>query len=452
MSEIIEIKKGLDIKLAGEANKSIQELPSGKYYAVKPTDFHGLTPKLAVKVGDKVKMGTCLFYDKYMPNVLFSSPVSGTVTEVFRGERRKILEIVIEADNQNEHEKFGTADPASLTKEQVAEKLLKAGLWPLLKQRPYGVLANPEANPKAIFISTFSSAPLAADNDYIVANYQAEFKTGIQALTKLAEGQVHLGINAKVPANSLYSSLSGVKITKFSGKHPVGNVGVQINKVDPINKGEVVWTLNVQDVVAIGKLFQNGYYDYERIVALAGSEVKNTGYYKAKLGTSIKPFIENNLAGSDAPKRFISGNVLTGTKVAENGYLGFYDDLLTVIPEETSPEVLGWIAPGLNKFSNSGTFLTKLFPNKKFTLNTRMHGNERAYVVSGQYEQVFPFDIYPVYLIKAIMAEDIEKMEQLGIYEVVEEDFALCEFVCTSKIEVQKVVREGLNLVKKELE
>jgi Na+-transporting NADH:ubiquinone oxidoreductase subunit A len=450
MSEIIKIKKGLDIKIAGEAKKSIQELPSGKYYAIKPTDFESLTPKMAVKVGDKVKIGSTLFFDKYNPKILFSSPVSGTVSEVFRGERRKILEVVIESDNLNEREDFEKANPDDLNREQVIEKMLASGLWPFMRQRPYGIIANPEDKPKSIFVSTFNTAPLAADTEIVLSEYENEFKEGIKALNRLTDGDVNLGVNGKYPVNKVIASTPNVKIHKFVGKHPAGNVGTQINKIDPINKGETVWYLYVQDIIAVGRLFLKGYYDSERIVALAGSEVEKTGYFKTTIGTSIKPLIENNIV--DKPVRYISGNVLTGTKIQDNGYLGFYDDLLTVIPEQTEPEVFGWIKPGYNKFSNSKTFISKLFSKSSYNLDTRLHGNERAFVVTGEYEKVFPLDIYPTQLLKAIIVEDIDKMEQLGIYEVTEEDFALCEFVCTSKIEAQQIVRDGINIIRKELE
>ena len=446
MSKVIKLRKGLNIRIEGKAENVLENPVKSEYFALKPNDFQGITPKMLVKEGDKVKAGTALFHDKNIPEIMFASPVSGTVQEIVRGERRVILEVIIKSDFENSFEQFEKINPKTSNKEKITEGLLKSGLWAVLKQRPYGTIANPNQKPKAIFISTFDTAPLAADVEFCVKDFLGEFQIGIDAISKLTEGKIHLGINNE---NSIFKKIEGVEIHQFEGKHPAGNVGVQIHHISPINKGEIVWTLNAQDVVAIGKFFNTGIFDISRIIALCGSEIKNKKYHRVLAGTQISELIKNNLQQQNV--RVISGNVLTGTQISEKGFLGFYDTQLTVIPEGNHYEFLGWAMPGMNKFSASKTFFSSLFPKKEYKLDTNYNGAERAYVMTGQYEKVVPMDILPQHLVKAIMVEDIDKMEQLGIYEVIEEDFALCEYVCTSKIEVQKILRNGLNLMKKEM-
>ncbi|RUT73232.1 Na(+)-translocating NADH-quinone reductase subunit A [Ancylomarina longa] len=450
MSEVKKIKKGLDIKLIGKAEKVLEKADRSETYAIKPTDFPGLTPKLKVKVNAEVKAGSPLFFDKYCPEINFASPVSGKVIAVNRGERRKILEVVIQADTETQYETFKKADPNGLSREDVKEELLKSGLWCYLRQRPYDVIAKPLETPKAIFISAFDTAPLAADFDFLVEGESEAFQAGINALAKLTDGKVNLNINPNLNQSKVFSDAKNVAINKFTGIHPAGNVGVQIHHVDPINKGEVVWVIRPQEVVFIGRLFTKGIYDVSRKIALCGSEVKTPCYFETIQGASVRNILKGKL--KDEQKiRVISGNVLTGTQIFEDGFIGSYDSQLTVIPEGNQFEFLGWALPGLNKFSMSKSFFSWLMPKKEYRLDANMHGEHRAYVVSGEYEKVLPMDILPVHLVKSIMIEDIDRMEQLGIYEVAPEDFALCEFVCTSKINVQDIIRQGIGLMIKEM-
>lgn len=448
MSDVIKIKKGLDIRLKGKAEKVFGTVKLPELFAIKPGDFPGLVPKLAVKPGDKVKAGTVLFFDKYRTDVKFVSPVSGEVQVVNRGERRRILEVVVKSDNQNESESFGAFDVANASAEEVKQKLQAAGLWAFVRQRPYNVVANSDDTPKAIFISAFDSSPLAPDYDFILSGQEAAFQAGVDALNKLSDGGVHIGVNNEM-ASKVLMSLKGVKTHAFTGPHPAGNVGVQIHHVSPINKGDVYWTVQPQEVVSIGKLVLEGVYDASRIIALTGSELKKGTYVKTKVGASIVPYVANNV--EEGKLRYISGNVLTGTTVGKDGYIGSYDSQITVIPEGDQGEFLGWATPGLHKFSVSKSFFSWLCPKKEYALNANLNGGPRAIILSGQYDKVLPMDILPEHLIKAILTEDIDKMEQLGIYEIAEEDMALCEFVCTSKLEIQSIIRKGLDVMIKEM-
>ena len=447
MSKDIRLKKGLNINLLGEADKVYSNISFSEKFVVKPTDFHGLTPKLTVKVGDKVKAGTTIFLDKYNELIKFSSPVSGEVQDIVRGAKRKILEVVIKADNENTFEEFKTPSN-ELDREEIKKHLLSSGVWPFIRQKPFDIIADPTQVPKAIFISTFNTAPLAADNDFVLHGLGEDFQYGLDLIKKLTDGVVHLNVDANTNPSKVFTSSKGVQINKVSGPHPAGNVGVQIHHIDPINKGDVVWYLYPQDILTIARLFKEGKYDVSRIVALTGSMIEKPRYYRTVAGASITPMLTNNLKQGDC--RFISGDVLTGTKIDKDGAIGFYDTQLSVIPEGNYQEFFGWISPGLKKFSMSKAFFSWLTPSKKYNIDTNFHGEERAYVVTGQYEKVLPMDIYPMQLIKSCMIDDIESMENLGIYEVSPEDMALCEFVCTSKIEVQDIIRKGLDLVKKE--
>ena len=447
MSDIIKLRKGLNIKLKGSAEKALETLPVPATVALKPTDFLGLTPKLSVKPGHKVKAGDALFYDKYHPEILFTAPLGGEVKSVNRGERRKILEVVVEVDKNAGEAEFKKADPGSLSGDEVKEQLLKSGMWPFIKQRPYGIIASPEKKPRAIFVSTFDTAPLAPDFNFVVEGKMKTFQTGIDALAKLSEGEVFLGVNE----NSPFAHVKNATIRQVSGPHPAGNVGVQIHHISPIIRGEVVWTVNLQDVLSIGRLFETGKVDFSRLMALVGSEVEKPQYYETVLGAPVASVTEGRLKKADYKQRIISGNVLTGTRVKPQNYLGFYDFMTSVIPEGDEYEAFGWAKPGVDKFSATNAFLSKLFPKKEYEMNANLHGGERAFVLTDQYDKVVPMDILPVFLMKAIMANDIDKMEQLGIYEVIEEDVALCEYVCTSKIKWQDTLREGINTMIKEL-
>lgn len=448
MSKDIRLKKGLNINLKGEADKVYASIPQSDLFSLKPTDFRGLTPKLTVKAGDKVKAGSCLFFDKYNDRVRFSSPVSGEVTDIVRGAKRRILEVKLKADAETKYESFSTLD-AGASREQIIEGLLESGVWPFIRQKPFDIIANPIDTPKAIFISTFNTAPLAPDNDFVLHGLDSEFQTGVNFLKKLTDGVVHLNVDGNTNPSKVFTSCKGVQINKVSGMHPAGNVGVQIHHIDPINKGDVVWYLYPQDVLTIARLFSEGKYDVSRIVALTGPQVEKPRYYRTIAGATIKNLLdENTLIGDN--NRFISGDVLTGEKIEKDGNIGFYDSQVTVIEEGNKQEFLGWIAPNLDKFSLSKSYFSWLTPSKKYSLNTNYNGEGRAYVVTGQYEKVLPMDIYPMQLIKACLIDDIDSMEQLGIYEISPEDVALCEFICTSKMEVQSIIRKGLDLIKKE--
>jgi Na+-transporting NADH:ubiquinone oxidoreductase subunit A len=446
MSRTIRLKKGLNIPIKGSAERILAGEVNPSRYGVRPVDFPGLIPKLEVKQGDEVKAGSPLFHDKLRPEIKFTSPVAGTVLSVERGDRRKMLEVIVEKEG-SDYIDFGKADPSSLSREEIKDRLLVSGLWPAMRQRPYHVVAKPGDVPKSIFISGFDTAPLAPDYDFIMNNSSASlFNSGLKALSKLTDGKIHLVLNGE---KSVMNNTQGVEISYFSGPHPAGNVGVHIHHLDPVNKGEVVWYINLQDIIAFGRLFTQGIYLPERIVALTGSEVYHPQYYKMVSGGSVAPLVNGNVKKGSL--RYISGNVLTGTRISAEGFLGYYDSQVTVIPEGDYYEFFGWAAPGVNKFSFHRAFLSSLLPHGIYNLDTNLHGGERAFVMTGQYEKVVPMDIYPMQLFKAILAGDIDMMENLGIYEVAEEDFALCEFICPSKIEIQSIVRNGLELMIKEM-
>lgn len=446
MSDVIKLRKGLDIRLKGRAETVYGQAAEPELYAIKPTDFWGLKPKMAVKEGDNVQAGDVLFFDKQRPEIKFVSPVSGQVSAVVRGERRAIMAVVVKANAAPAPVEVGKLDPASASRDQIIEKLLATGAWTYFRQRPYNIIADPTAQPKAIFISTFDSAPLAPDYDHIIRGNEQVFQDGVTVLSKIAP--VFVGAHNS-GASKAFTSVKDAKVTLFAGKHPAGCVGVQINHVNPINNGEKVFTIQPQEVVAIGKIFAEGKLDFARIIVLDGSQVEKPAYFRTTLGAQLSNILNGNAKLDGA--RVISGNVLTGTKVQPDGFLGYYDSQVTVIPEGDKPEFFGWITPGFKKFSASRTFFSWLTPSKDYDLDTNTHGEPRAIVVSGEMENVFPMDIYPEHLVKAILAKDIDKMIDLGIFEVVEEDMALCEFVSTSKVPVQKILRNGLNLMIQEV-
>lgn len=450
MSKDLKITKGVNIPLKGKAEQLIGNADQPKVFAVKPTDFVGLFPKLHVKEGVEVKAGDPLIYSKDDNRIQWVSPVSGEVVEIERGDKRKMLAVKILADSNTSYREFPVESPAEMAREAIVKRLLDSGCWPFLRQRPYGTIASPDDTPKSIFISCINTAPLSADQDFVVHGQEENFHTGIEALKKLTDGKVHLTVTGMSTPSDVFKKTKGVEIHKVSGPHPAGNVGVHIHQIDPILKNsDKVWYLNPQDVIIIGRLFKEGKYDPTRVVALTGPQVKNPRYYKMLIGAQITPYVDGQVEGNN--NRYISGDVLTGSKISHEGFLGFYDEEITVLEEGNEPEIFGWIKPGGNKFSISRSLFTWVFPKKTLNLDTSMHGEERAFVVTGEYERVFPFDIYPVQLLKSIMIEDIEQMEKLGIYELVEEDMALCEVVCTSKIPVQETLRKGLDLAKQEL-
>jgi len=450
MSEIIKIKKGLNIKLKGQADKIFKKAPRSKTYSVKPVDFQSLTPKIEAKPCAEVKVGSTLFYDKHRPEIRYPSPVSGRVLSILRGERRRIIAIIVEDNGKDEAETFMKGDPETLTREKIVKNLLDSGMWPMIRQRPYNIVASPQDVPKAIFISGFDTSPLAPDYDFIMKDQMEDFQWGINALKKLTEGKIHLNQDARYPSVKTFEKVKNVKLNKITGPHPAGNVGVQIHHIDPLNKGEKVWYVQPQEVAAIGRLFRTGKYDPEMIVALVGSQVQKPVYYKVIRGAEVGSITKDNI--KEGETRYISGSVLNGRQVSLEGHLGYFAYQLTAIPEGKHFELFGWMMPGFKKFSVSRTFLSWMMPDKTYDIDTNLNGGERAFVMTGEYNKVVPMDILPVQLLKAVLVEDIDKMEQLGIYEVCEEDLALCEFVCTSKIPVTSILRKGLDYIRKEME
>ena len=441
--------------MAGAAALKMGQEPAPGVIVMKPTDFRCLVPKLMVKEGDKVQAGSVVFIDKFHQDVCFTSPCSGTVEAIVRGEKRKLLEIRIKQDAVTEYLQFAKGTPSKLSKEEIVKALLSSGLWPAIIQRPYGIVANPADTPKAIFVSAFDSAPLAPDYNFTLASDIQDIQTGVDAIRKLTGGEVYLGVASE---SSVLAKLNGVKAYVFNGPHPAGNVGVQINHISPIGKGEVVWTINPNFLAAIGRLFNKGVYDVARTIAVAGPQASNPCYVKVLPGVCVEAlssmFVNDGgqVCGQHVDTRYISGNVLTGKNVGFQGSLGFYDFQFTAILEGDYYEAFGWCKPFRpGKFSVQRSYFSWLTPGKKYNMDANLNGGKRAFVVTGLYEKVVPMDIYPVYLLKAILANDIDKMEQLGIYEVIEEDLALCEYVCPSKIDVQNIVSNGIATMIKEM-
>lgn len=448
MSQNIKLKKGFDINLVGKAEKKVGALAMAETFAMKPADFVGMSrPKLLVKEGDAVKAGSPIMIDKQVENVMYCSPVSGEIAEIVRGAKRKILEVRILADKEVAFEAFDShSDLGSIAKENVISQMTKAGVWPQVIQRPFGVVADPSDSPKNIFISTFDTHPMAADMDFVLSEDKKYFEAGVEILAKLTDGKVHINHNAD---GSKTFQISKAQNNTFSGPHPAGNVGVQIHHIAPIHKGEVSWTVHPLGVVQIGKLFLEGKYDTSRVVALTGSEVTAPQYYKTYGGACIDRLIDGTI--KDGYVRYVSGNVLTGNQISSKGYLGFYHNQLSVIPEGDDYEVFGWITPSTKKLSFHKAFGLLSFlggKNKEFVVDTNLKGGHRTFVQTGEFEKVTPMDILPTYLLKAVLAEDFDDMEGLGIYEVIEEDLALCEFIDVSKNDIQAILREGLDLVK----
>ena len=437
----INIRKGLDLPISGAAEKRVTDMLDTATYAIKPIDFVGLTPRLLVAEGDIVSAGDALFCDKNDERVRFTSPVGGTVKAIVRGEKRRLLEVVVETDGSQ-------AKPLKKPEnaQDIKEAMLQCGLWTMLRQRPFGTIANPDDEPKAIFVSAFSSAPLAPDYDFIMQGREDLLKKGLETLAKLTKGKIHICFrpNQKL-AERLQIPVSNIQFHFVKGPHPAGNIGTQIAHIDPINKGDVVWTMNLQDVAVLGELVSTGIYNPEKLIAVAGPNVEKPQYYKVKAGVCLKDILykENS--------RVISGNILSGNKIEPNGFLGANDDLVSVIPEGKYYDFMGWLMPGIKKFSFSRTFLSGFLPKLlNWNFDTNTHGDQRPIVFTGDFERVFPFNIYPTQLIKACVISDIELMENLGIYEVEPEDFALCEFIDVSKTDIQTIIREALEKLRKE--
>ncbi len=479
MSDTITIRKGLDLPIGGKAELRLTDARSITTYAVKPTDFVGLTSRLLVEEGAIVNAGDTLFCDKNDERIRFTSPVSGQVKAIVRGEKRKLMEVVVEADFKSAGSD-GKSLPIPMDADEIKAAMLQCGLWAMLRQRPFGTVANPDDKPKAIFVSAFSSAPLAPDYDFVMQGKEEALKKGIEALTHLTDGMVHVcfrsgqklaNLDCFVPRNDAKRRL---EFHHLKGPHPAGNISTQIAHIDPINKGEVVWTMNIQDVAVLGELVSTGVYRPEKVIAVAGPNIKNAHYYRVKAGACLAEITKSQLLNNDYPKmdtdnvekenRIISGDVLSGTQSAADGFLGAYDDLVSILPEGDYYDFMGWLMPGFRKFSFSRTFLSGFMPKSTFKpfgitlprfenlwkFDTNTHGDERPLVFTGNFERVFPFSIYPTQLIKACIIGDIELMENLGIYEVEPEDFALCEFIDTSKTDIQAIIREALEKLRKE--
>jgi Na+-transporting NADH:ubiquinone oxidoreductase subunit A len=439
-----KIRKGLDLNLAGEAPLQVKEAPLAAEYAISPADFLGVMPKLVVKEGENVLAGSPLFVDKATESIAFVSPVSGTVKAIERGERRKILYIRITPDAAQVAKEFNVTDVTKATREEVLNLLLQSGLFAFMRQRPYDVTANAQDTPKAIFVSAFSKMPLAADFTFVAKGQEEDFRLGIATLSKLA--QVHVGVSPE-QINTSILPLENVDVNVFDGPNPAGNVGVQINHVSPVNKGEVVWTMGAEAVIFVGRLMRTGKVDLTRTIAVAGSKVAEPTYLKVKVGASISSI----LSVTEEHVRIIDGNPLVGKKVTSADFLSAHATEVCAIPEgDDVNELFGWIMPRFNQFSTSPSYLSWLMGNKKYDLDCRVKGGERHMIMSAEYERVFPMDIYPSYLVKAIVAGDIDRQEALGIYEVAPEDFAVAEFIDSSKLELQRIVREALDILRKE--
>lgn len=449
MSKDIKIKKGLTIKLKGEAEKTISSAPRSRTFSIKPSDFHLIIPKMVVREGDKFQAGDTIFYSKSNESIKFVSPVSGTLTKIERGAKRVITNLLIEADTQDTYKDFGVLNPESSSADAIKARLLESGCWPFIMQRPYAVIANTEQEPEAIYVSANTTAPLANDVDFSLNGKEKELQAAVTALSKLTKGQLHVGVGKS--GSSPFKGLKDITLHTVSGPHPAGNVGTLINKIQPVNKGEVVWTVAPQDLVIIGELLLTGKFNAERTVALSGSEVKAPKYYKTKIGSEVSTFLYDSGLNSENV-RVISGDVLTGAKISPKGHLGYYSNTVTVIPEGDDYELFGWNKPVFDKISTSRALtFSWLMPNKVYDLDTNTNGEHRAFVMTGIYEEVFPLDMYPLQMLKACMVKDLDQMEAMGMYEVAPEDFALTEFVCVSKQPHQQIIRNGLDIMYKEI-
>lgn len=448
MVKVFKIRKGLDIKLKGKAERKIIPAVASGEIVLSPGSFTGVVPKVVVREGDSVKAGQALFVNKQYPDVGFASPASGIVTEIARGERRKVLYVKIKTGDEQVYEDYGRHNPAEMTGEEVRDLILRAGLFGFIDQLPYAISALPCNTPKAIFVSALRDKPLAADFELELEGNEADFQTGLTAMSRIAK--VHLGIGGR-QASAALTQARDVEIGIFDGPCPAGNVGVQVNHISPVNKGETVWTIDPSVVIFIGRLFNTGRVDMRRIVAVVGSEVEHPSYTEALVGEKISSLLEGRIDMAEKNVRIIDGNVLTGRKVSADGYLGAHSSEVTVIPEgDDADEFIGWIMPRLNQYSMNRSYFGWLFGRKEYALDARVKGGERHIIMSGEYDRVIPMDICAEYLVKAIITGDIEKMEELGIYEVAPEDFALAEFVDSSKLELQHIVRTGLDMLRKE--
>ena len=450
MSKDIRIRKGLDIKLAGAAEKTIKDAPFSSEFGLVPDDLHGVVPRLIKREGEHLRAGEPVYQAKQDPRIFIASPVSGTIKEVRRGEKRKILSVIITPDSHQDPVTYDTTGWLNASEEAFKKLLCDAGFWPFIKQRPYDVVANPDTTPKAIFISAYNSGPIAADADMLVAGKEQYLQEGINGLKKLTPGQVHVTV-ARNNTSSPFRNLQNLTIHNASGPHPVGNVSTHIAQVDPMNKGQHVWVVKPEHVAVLGEFLATGVLSAERVIAVNGPMVKNPAYVKTRLGSKISD-ITKVFELQNIPSRIIQGTPISGDTVQPDGHLGFYTNQLAILEEGNDYDFFGWNKPQPNKFSvlraNTFSFLT---PGKKYNLTTNTNGEERAFVMNGMYQDIFPLDVYPVQLMKSCLYKDIDEMEQLGIYEVAPEDFALTEFICVSKLPHQQIIRAGLDEMIREI-
>jgi Na+-transporting NADH:ubiquinone oxidoreductase subunit A len=444
------LKKGHNILLEGEARKQITDAAVNRY-AIRPVDFYGMSPipKVEVQQGDEVKAGDVLFYDKKRPEIHYVSPVSGEVVEIRRGEKRSISDVIILADKKNTFRKFDLPELDKASREDLVSFMASSGLWTLLNERPFDRVPSFTDVPVNIFISTFDTAPLAPDLSFIAEGEAHAFQKGLDVLTKLTSGKVHVGLDARGqnPPSDVFTQASGVEKHWFSGPHPAGNVGVQIHHIAPLKGKEKVWTLGVQEVFSIGKMFLSGEYHAERIIALTGAEMDAPCYVRTFQGANLGELLANKTQGDNL--RIVSGDVLSGKQEKADGFLSFRADQVTALKEGNQYELFGWLLPLAPRPSVSGT-IPSYGTDHRFVADTNTHGEKRAFVVSGLYESVLPMDIYPMHLMKAIMSNNLDKMEGLGLAELTEEDIALCEFVCPSKNPMQSILRQGLEYLQEQ--
>ncbi len=452
MSKNIVLKKGLDIPVSGAAELRLSKTVQSDIVAVRPTDFRGFTPRLLVAEGDRVLCGSPVMADKQRSDILLCAPVSGCVKQIVRGEKRKLLAVLIEADERVEYQAGAPADLGAMDADAVKAALLRSGLWPFLIQRPYGIVADPAIKPRAIFVSAFNTAPLAASPEFTLGDRLADIQAGVDALAKLTEGGVHLSLNADNYAGTPFHKLENAVLHCFKGRHPAGNVGVQISHICPIRKDSSVWTVPLLGLAAIGRYFRTGRLDLRRKVAVCGPAAIEPAYVEALPGTPMRA-LGAFFGGMTDEIRVVSGNLLSGSNEGTEGYLGFFDDQVTVLCEGREKELFGWMRPLRYKlFSADRSYFSWLTPWRKYELDTNLHGGPRAFVMSdAYYGRVLPMDIYPLYLVKACLAGDIEKMERFGIYEVLPEDLALCEYVDPSKNDIQDIIQKGIDLMLKEM-
>ncbi len=448
---VFNIKRGLDIPLAGKPGSDLETAPSPPVIALKPSDFLGVKPRILVKEGDRVRCGTPLFCAKHLPDIVFVSPGAGTVQQIVRGFRRAVVEMVIELDQSEEwivHDNWDTQQIRSAQAEVLIRSMMAGGVWPMLRQRPLGKIADPNRRPQAIYINGMDTEPLAADPDIIMTGRESEFRMGVEILKRLTDGAVYLTLKYGSNAIPAYQNLDGVIIHHFKGPHPAGLVGTQIRFIEPIKPGQVIWYLRAVDVVHIAEFFHTGRFPVQRVLAVSGSGLTDRKYLRTRLGVPVSTLVANR--ESDGVHRYISGSVLSGTTVQRNGFMGFYDTTCTVLPDEEKRELFGWGMPGLKKFSIFNTFASSLFPLREYEMDTRTNGGLRPIVNIGAWDRVFPLDIHLSYLIRAILAGDLEEAESLGLLELTEEDVSLCTFACASKIELGEIIRKGLDLYEAE--